>query len=171
MNESSHAQLPKGVYPVPSRVSQNGAILPDGTLDPEHATDCGEACCSSVLSSLLSLSLSPGCVRQSIGPGAVLGYTTRQELALWLVKLLPRSRVRVYDPLDLWQECHHLRRTGRYLLLLGHWLSPSTLHWRVAYEGDANFVWMMDPWVGDFVPVERLAIALQATGSTVEVRR
>lgn len=137
-------------HPLPL-VGQNLALLPDGSVDPAHATDCGEACCSIVLSAFGIIDMSPGCVRQSMGKRADLGYTTAQDLAYFLSRFrLPASPVRVGSEAGQ-QELLDVKGGDYLAICLGTWISPSAEHWMVSGRASTQGVWFSDPWSAQHV--------------------
>jgi ABC-type bacteriocin/lantibiotic exporter with double-glycine peptidase domain len=156
--------------PRPPAVSQIWALNPDGTPDEAASADCGEACLSSIFTALTGYRLSPGCVRQSLGPAAVHGFTDPIELCGWAASVWGQARVLVLDAVSGWQYAHRLRKTGAYLVALGHWIEPASLHWLLLYEGSGSVVWAMDPWTGTHIAVDRVRFRDQFVGQAVWVR-
>lgn len=158
-----------GPLPVPDLIGQNTAFNPDGTVDPDHTTDCGEACLSMVWEVATRLRLSPGCIRQAIEPTAGAGYTTAFQLSNFLHAIGIGSEVMNVGSMEVWNECSKLRHHGRYAIVLGHWLSPQTEHWRLFYEREGAHVFANDPWVPTRVQIDRGSLQSLASGTLVTV--
>ena len=132
------------LYPV----SQQQALLPDGSLDPERATDCGEACLSSVLVSFGLPDLSPGCVRQSLGREAEAGYTTALDLAAWLGTLGFVTSTEDGDGATLQAHVQAAYASGGCAIALGQWFTAGFNHWNVTGVARVSGVWVMEPELG-----------------------
>lgn len=137
---------PGSPLPAPPIVGQNVALLPDGTVDPDHKTDCGESCVSSVVWASTEYSISPGCIRQAMNPTGPDGLTTGQMLARFLNGVGVRATRDVLYHGEIWKHLAELRNHGKYQIMLGNWLDPVLLHWVVAYERSSTGVWVMEPW-------------------------
>ena len=136
--------------PIPPVVGQNVAKLPDGSLDPAHATDCGEACLSSALRACWGMNLTPGCIRQSLGLGEGDGSSSAEMLRTWWELTGRKADTTSFGPSVLWSGLAKLRHYGRYAMLLGNWVDPSVLHWVLAYERGTAAVSVMGPWGGGY---------------------
>lgn len=132
------------LYPV----SQQTALLPDGSLDPEHATDCGEACLASVLLSFGRPYFSPGCIRQSLGRDAAAGYTTAIELAVWLEMLGFNAVTEEGNGATLQASVQAAFESGGCTIALGQWLGGGFMHWNVTGVARVSGVWVMEPELG-----------------------
>lgn len=157
------------VLDVPPIISQNEAVLPDGTIDPAHATDCGEACISSALASFRRLHLGPGCIRQALGLPADNGRTTSQEIARFATSLGLKAQMRTDQGADLWTSLSILRHHGRMLFCLVHFEGSGPLHWMLAYERGAEKVRLMDPWTGSYVELTKAFMVGWNAGEQVGV--
>lgn len=155
----------------PRIVNQRTALLPDGTVDPASLTDCGEACVSSVAASLGAPVLSPGCLRAAAGKPASLGVTTGADIALLLKGLAFRGDLRSSGPEDSESSFRRWLRWHSYVVALGYWQGPAELHWVVAYHVGRRRLWVMDPWVGEYVPWSWRGVADVFAGTAVTVRR
>lgn len=139
-------RFPGGVVPQPPAIGQNIAQLPDGTIDPFHANDCGETCAASILKAATSYCLSPGCIRQALSVNADDGLTSASSLALFLEAMGLAAQTSFLEVDQAWAQLQRLRHHGRYAIILGRWIGPSWLHWYLAYEGAPTDVHVMDPW-------------------------
>lgn len=158
---------PGTTLPAPPIVGQNVTLLPDGTVDPDHATDCGESCVAAVLLAHSGFEITPGCVRQAIAPGSTTGLTTGGMLARFLNGVGVRAiREYVYTA-DIWEHLADLRHHGKYVILLGNWLDPLLLHWVVAYQRTSTGVWVMEPWTGTRREYGRQFIIASFNGESV----
>lgn len=127
-------------------VGQNAPSLPDGSPDPAHLTDCGEACCSIVLRAFKSLSLSPGCIRDAMGKPPASGLTTAPDLIAFLSHFPLAAR-----PVTLTANAarHYLLTeptNESCAIALGTWVSADFQHWVVCGQRGAAGVWQSDPW-------------------------
>lgn len=134
--------------PVPPIVEQNTALLPDGSIDPAHATDCGEACLSSIMEVHTTLHMPPGCIRQMLGKSEIDGRTTAPELANFLRCFDIGANVLALDDSAAWDSLGYLRHHGHYAAVLGYWISPDALHWELAYQRSGETVLTNDSWTG-----------------------
>lgn len=131
-------------------VAQNRVLLPDGSIDPDHATDCGESCVSSVITANTSYTLTPGCIRQAMQLNRDSGITTANDLWQFL-HAMGINAFRVEQPAaNEWASLNELRHHGKYRILLGSWESPDFLHWVVAFEKSSGGIKYMDPWNGTY---------------------
>lgn len=160
---------PGAVLPVPPVVSQLHALGPDGVPDEAAASDCGEACVASVLTVHTSYLLAPGCVRQALGKPRVSGLTTAGDLSGVLRGFGVDSWIRT-EPAHVWDDMARLRHFGRYVLVLGHWLQPSLLHWMLAYERDRDDLLCMDPWRANLIRMSAMEYETQDSGTSVVAR-
>lgn len=139
------------VLPVPVPVAQRLARLPDGALDPDADSDCGEACVASVLSAATGFLLSPGCVRDALALRSGTGVTTARQLTTFLSAMgVATTAVDVSLDGGL-RILHRLRHYGRYAIVLGDWVAEGVGHWVLAYEKTPVGFWVMDPWSGAHV--------------------
>lgn len=136
------------VLPVPPIVSQLQSRLPDGGLDPANHSDCGESCLASAFRALRFMSMSPGCVRQSLGLPFSDGSTTASELAYWWNGVHGVAEVAERSKIEIWDELGLLRHHGWYQVVLGFWVQPGFLHWVLAYERTRAGVLVMEPFSG-----------------------
>lgn len=153
----------------PPAVGQLVALLPDGSPDPAAATDCGEACVSSVLRAIRGLDLSPGCIRQSMGKAQSDGRTTGEDLRSFLQLTGIRSRVQSASGAYKAGVTRPLHR-GRYVILLGYWDGPGFLHWVVGYGAHPHGLWVMDPWPGRHTFIPWSDVTQLGEGTIVHVR-
>ena len=157
------------VLPIPPIVGQNTALNPDGSVEPDHAYDCGEACWASAFDGYWGIHTSPGCVRQMLGEPASGSGTSAAELGgLWR-RFHANAVETVYPSADLWAPLAKLRRFGRYALLLGNWISPTEGHWVLAYERGTTTVMVMGPWDGAYFAYTRARVEAQSLGSQLWV--
>lgn len=157
------------VLPVPPVVSQLNAVNPDGSVDPAATTDCGEACAASALRGFGKLQLSPGCIRQAIGDPVQNGRTVGGELERVFRQSGLVATVSGLSGDALWKALRRLRRHGRYCLILGAWIEPDQLHWRLLYERDALNVSFMDPWTGGYGSMGEATVLAKGADSQVWV--
>lgn len=127
-------------------VGQNRASLPDGAVDPEHSTDCGEACCSAVMAYFGYGFLPPGCVRAWLGRPGGSGETTGPDLASLLSRLRLKTSVEYVEETALQAVLEAVFQSGGLGILLGAWVAPSLQHWNVTHMTVPEGVWCMDPW-------------------------
>lgn len=154
----------------PAVVGQNVALLPDGSVDPAAATDCGESCVSSVILTYTGLNLSPGCIRQSLAKPAVDGRTNGLDLSRVLRGLGWRARYHSLNPdRSLRSALRYQILRGRYVIMLGSWDSPSVLHWVLAYGFHDHGVWVMDPWPGALREISNDELGSLGAGQIVRV--
>lgn len=154
MSMRMNAKNPKPlVWPIPPRIGQNIALLPDGTFDPQHANDCGESCVASVVSALRGITVSPGCWREALGDFRRTGMTTAGDLQRLLVVPGLTSYADHSDAETQWGHLTNLRHYAAYSIILGSWLSTTEFHWLLAYERAATVVWTMDPWTASYRPM------------------
>lgn len=156
--------------PRPPVVAQNRYVLPDGNPDPQHANDCGESCVASVILATTGLQFSPGCLRQALGGANRSGLTTANDLRKLCEGCSLHGETLFMDMDELWTRLHQLRRAGHYMLILGYWLSFAEMHWYLAYEGDSQLVWVMDPWTALYTPLAESTVRMRANGCAVVVR-
>lgn len=135
-------------------VAQNRVLLPDGSIDPYHATDCGESCVSSVITAHTSYTLTPGCIRQSMELNDDSGITTSNDLWKFLHAMGINSYRVEQSAANEWESLNELRHYGKYRILLGSWESPAFLHWIVAFEKSSTGFKCMDPWNGVYGYIE-----------------
>lgn len=139
----------------PPIVGQNIAVDPDGTIDPDAATDCGESCVSSVLQVATSYSIPPGCIREAMHGPRGLGLTSADDLTRFLQQMAVSSYRSALSADEYWDALSRLRHYGQYRVILGNWVSDELLHWVVAYERSSTGVWVMDPWTATHVNYSR----------------
>lgn len=153
--------------PVPPLRDQNTDLLPDGTVDPAHFTDCGEACVSSVIEALTSYHVPVGCIRSILRLPQDNGITGPADLNQALAVFRLQSWT-LREAAGNWLKSARLRNHGHYALLLGRWIDPAQLHWVIAYEHGVQGVWVMDPWTAshryiDAVEIDRLGAGVGVT--------
>lgn len=127
-------------------VGQNRATLPDGAVDPEHSTDCGEACLSAVMGFYKGRFLSPGCFRQLILGGVATGETTGPDLADGGRLVGLTAQAETIDAANLRPRLQAAYGVGSLAVILGRFITPDTDHWNVAHVPTDEGVWCMDPW-------------------------
>lgn len=130
----------------PPCINQLGAVLPDGSIDPDADTDCGEANMTAIWQVKSGLYFSPGCIRVAIGPGSGTGVTNGVELQDFLIQMGMNARYHsVATAEQQWNALWDLRHFGRYSVILGTWSGPEG-HWICAYEHHPKLLWAMNPW-------------------------
>lgn len=132
-------------HPIPL-VGQNRALLPDASLDPAHASDCGETCASAVLLAFGGPWISPGCVRQAFGKPMSAGYSTAQDIAGFLEHFRLDVAIEEAAVDNCVDAIKHASATRGLTIELGYWLGPSVAHWRVTGKVYDGGVYVMDPW-------------------------
>lgn len=155
------------VLKVPPVVSQRGALLPDGSVDPAGETDCGEACMSSGVDGINGLYISPGCIRQALGKSSASGNSTAANLSWYAGRIGRVSSQQSWGSGVQWEGLSKLRHHGRYVLILGTWVLPGYEHWVLAYERKAASVLVMDPWSGAYQEYGRQFLNEQSAWSQV----
>jgi hypothetical protein len=155
-------------YPLPV-VGQRRPTLPDGGLDPQADTDCGEACCSIALLAFGFPFFSPGCIREVIGGPNRAGWTTADDLADFLECFRVDTAVEQWTPDELPAELRRVASTGGVAIVLGTWIFPDLEHWMVSGRaGDAG-VWFSDPWAPGRREESWVGVAANYGGTAVVV--
>lgn len=139
------------LLPVPPVVAQRGYDLPGGAEDTAALTDCGEACCTSVLEVFTGYRIPVGAIREAMGKSADDGVTLSGELSAFLSGMGLLAYVEDVGSDEL-ERLRRLRHFGVYRIILGRWIFPATGHWVVAYESAGDIVNVMDPWIADHRP-------------------
>jgi hypothetical protein len=153
----------------PPCINQLGAVLPDGSVDPDAATDCGEANMSSIWLLKSGLYFSPGCIRVAIGPSSGSGVTNGVELQDFLIQMGMRAKYRQGQSTgQAWNELYNLRHSGRNAVILGTWSGPEG-HWVCAYEHHPKMIWAMNPWHGFYDGIDQGRFNAQFWGDYVDV--
>lgn len=127
-------------------VGQNRASLPDGAVDPQHSTDCGEACMTSVLRYFGLGWLPPGCMRVWMKGESGSGETSSFDLVTIGRRVGLESVAEEPTTEELRGVLEAAYASGGLVVVLGAFVSPDTAHWNVAHVTDAEGVWCMDPW-------------------------
>lgn len=162
------------MLPIPL-IGQNSTVLPDGSPDPDHATDCGEACVSAVALAFgygSTIGFSPGEVRRLIRSGwrDTSGLTTAQDLcvALWRIAQIP-AHERDSNILQLHVESGNAFTKRVPLIVLGSW--DGSPHWVVCCAVNKEGWLVMDPWVPTYRRISWQAVMAQYGGSYVHLDR
>jgi len=122
--------------------------LPTGALPAGRYDECGEECCSMVIHQQHGVEVSADALRAQLG-GAGRGPLTDGPD---LVRILARANVAA--ALHSWPTADapgHVRASigaGRGVIALGHWISPTVLHWILITTADGAGVGYNDPWGG-----------------------
>ena len=156
-------------------IGQNIALLPDGRLDPDHASDCGEACVSAVLLGLgygRVAGFSPGEVRRLIRSGwrDASGRTTADDLVsgLWRVAQVP-AHTRDSTILQLHVELGHAYAKRIPCIVLGDW--DGQPHWVAVVAVNREGITVMDPWQPEYRRISWQQVMLEYGGEYVHVDR
>lgn len=157
--------------PRPVLYNQHNATLPDGSPDPDALTDCGETCCVSEIASWRGLRLRIGAVREAMGIEGPNGSSGPQQF----VPLLEAFRLRVkVENLPSRRAAGTLRRRlrgrRRHALSLGYFQGREELHWVVGYGVHPKGIWVMDPWVGEYLAWDWGSFLSASVGVYVFVR-
>jgi hypothetical protein len=153
----------------PPCINQLGAVLPDGSIDPDATTDCGEANMSAIWSVKSGLYFSPGCIRIAIGTGSQSGVTNGVELQDFLIQMGMEAKYRQsVSSGAAWTDLYNLRHFGRYAVLLGTWSGPEG-HWVLAYEHHPKLIWAMNSWGGFYDSINQQRFDSQFWGEYVDV--
>lgn len=138
----------KVLYRLPNW-SQNLDTNPDGTIDPAHATDCGEEALAIAIWATRGVELSEGAIRAKLQLPPDRGNTTADELASFL-------RRNWFKPSVLWPPVASLQPSLKFQLdrkhtpiVLGYWLAQSMGHWIVANGYGDDHMFYLDPWDGE----------------------
>lgn len=153
--------------PVPPVVGQLVSRLPDGNIDPDAATDCGESCVASISQALHGMEIGPGCVRQALGLTKGVGTTYPSDLERYLSWITSDTWATTLEGDALNEALHHLRHFGRYAVLLGDWVGRGVGHWVLAYEWDKGSILVMDPWSARLLHFTPRVIQQHGWGSQV----
>lgn len=137
--------------PVPPRVSQIYALLPDGSRDPANTTDCGEACCVAAWAAYGGLRIPPGCARQALGLSPDNGSTEATDLSRFFGGVGLSSQRHSYAPARHRELLEACGRRGHLVAVLGYWQGRAELHWILGYGAHDRTEWYMDPWVAEYV--------------------
>lgn len=136
--------------PIPPIRGQRTVLLPDGNIDPDAITDCGESVLSSVIDALRGMNLSPGCIRQSLGLPFGTGATTTEDLHRFLGWIATHVKTTSLSGDAFAAELRRLRHHGRYCIALGQWVQSGTGHWYLFYEAAGLRYLAMDPWTATY---------------------
>lgn len=137
------------VLPVPPVIAQRGHDLPEGLEDSAGATDCGEACCTSVLEVMTGYRIPVGAIREAMEKPPQSGVTFPSDLLNFLCAMGLQSYAE-YPGRTEWDRLAQLRHFGYYRAILGYWVSPAMAHWVLAYEREGDIVKVMDPWTASY---------------------
>jgi hypothetical protein len=122
--------------------------LPTGTLPGGRYDECGEECCSMVIQQQHGVEVSADALRAQLG-GARRGPLTDGPD---LVRILGRANVGAelhpWPPADAPGHVRASVAAGRGVIALGHWISPTVLHWVLITTADNNHAGYNDPWGG-----------------------
>lgn len=133
--------------PVPAW-SQRNDPNPDGSQDPYWYEDCGEQCVSIVTYACRGVEVPQGVVRVQMhglgGRGLSSGADLARQLERWHFSVI-RQQLSAEATLAYLRQAVAARRSP---CVLGHWLSPTLLHWVVVVEITPDGVTFQDPWYG-----------------------
>lgn len=125
----------------------------------------------SEVASWRGLHLRIGAVREAMGVRGPDGSSGPQQFVPFLEAF--RLRVKV-DALPSRRAAESLRRRLRrrrqHALSLGYFQGPAELHWVVGYGVHSKGIWVMDPWVGEYVAWPWRAFLDASVGLYVFVR-
>lgn len=154
-------------------IGQNAVVLPDGSLDPDHATDCGEACVSAVALGMgygRMIGFTPGEIRRLIRNGwrDISGRTTADDLvsALWRVGMIPAHR---RDSTILQLHVELMNAYGKRLPCIVLVDLNGALHWVAVCAVNKEGVVVMDPWVPEYRRISWQELMLAYAGDYVHV--
>jgi len=150
---------------------QTSELLPDLQLDPYWATDCGETCISDLLMAYGFPRIPAGVIRTQLGSQAAGGYTTAEALCAAL-KLygVPADPYRLDGTqLMAWLQDMFTKKEGG--IVLGRWISPSLLHWRVPIRADRQGVLWNETWGGIQLSTSWSDVLPRYEGTLVRVHR
>lgn len=143
--------------------------LPDGAQDPQATVDCGEEAVSDLLAWWGLPFLPAGVLRQALGGWHRAGLTTASDIVRLLALFKVPSHTRVTDGATAWVEIGRAVGAGLPCVMLGAWLAPSLLHWRLAVAFDPTAVTCRDPWGGVTVVMSRAEFIAGYRGAYVHV--
>jgi Papain-like cysteine protease AvrRpt2 len=150
---------------------QLGGVLPDGRPDPEQYNDCGETCVTMVLAAVRGVSLEPGYIRQQLGGTGRSGLTTADDLVQALAINDVESRSNALCCRAAWAALVQAWGNALPVIALGHWLSPTGLHWMLLCGFNGAGFQFIDPWSGSIVTVDWARWSLQSAASQVYVQQ
>lgn len=122
--------------------------LPDGSQDPDAATDCGEECAAMVIDGIRGVPFSAGCLRQALSGQTMDGRTTASALTYLLNAFKIGNTTVVEDSQTSLQAVRSAIARGCGCIILGRWESFDALHWMVAVGLKDAGLWVNDPWTG-----------------------
>lgn len=127
--------------------NQLAGPLPDGNMDPEIYSDCGETCVAMVVAGVHGVPLDPGGLRQFLhGPGGT-GLTDGNELVHALAYCSTAAHVEKPSGEIAWNVLQTVVRSERPIIMLGRWASVGgSMHWQVAVKVEADRVWYCNPF-------------------------
>lgn len=145
---------------------------PDAKLgaDPYAASDCGEECCAIVQYGSGKGYVSETQVRQAMPGHEMHGETSGDDIASYLSTVgVPASRIAIStNALEVSVKVGIAQ--GLPSILLGYWVSPTTLHWVVAIGYGNDHLIYLDPWDGRQKCLHWKAARLLYAGTLVQVR-
>ena len=148
---------------------QTGGLLPDGRLDPQQYSDCGETCAAMVIAACRGVSVHPGDIRQQLGGNERSGLTSGSDLVQALAMNNVHSHLVSVDADHGWGELIACYGLAKPAIALGYWLNMSSLHWMLLIDKATGVLTFVDPWTG--MRTDRTAIQFkgQFYGSIVVV--
>jgi hypothetical protein len=129
--------------------------LPDGALDPQSTTDCGEESTAMAIAACGGPPLPAGVLRQILGGPGRTGATTAADLSYLLTLFGVKNHVRQANADAAWLEWQHSFQARYLVLALGYWVTPGYAHWVLVRETDSNAVLFNDPWGGQIRTLSR----------------
>lgn len=142
------------------RWKQTGGLLPDGNLDPQQWNDCGETCVAGIVAAVHGVDVSPGDVRESLGGPQRSGLTTAVDLVTALQHFEVAASVLATTWQNAWLRLRAQWVVAMPVIMLGNWLSSSSLHWVTMVGMEQGGVRVIDPYTG----TERVMLQAEFTG-------
>ena len=148
---------------------QTGGVLPDGAVDPAQYNDCGETCVAMVIAAVKGVLLEPGYVRQQLGGPNRSGLTNANDLVTaLLMSHIPATELS-NNASEGWRQLMAHWALACPVIVLGNWLSPTSLHWYLLSGYGAGVMKFRDPWTGTEVGLTQAQFAKLYNGSMVTI--
>jgi hypothetical protein len=122
--------------------------LPDGSLPPLRANECGEECVAEVVYWVHGVEVSADAIRVAAISLAGGALTNAADLVAMLARCNVHAVAAVPQTVVVEKFLLNVVMGRRLVIVLGDWVSKSVPHWVIVYNASTNGVTVSDPWGG-----------------------
>jgi hypothetical protein len=143
--------------------------LPDGSLPPLRANECGEECVAEIVYWVHGVEVAADAIRVQARGLAGGALTTAADLVSMLAASNVAARAGIQDVGSIQKFLLDVVAGKRLVIVLGNWVSAGVPHWVIVYNASSNGVTISDPWGGRRYNIAWPTFTKLYLASTVEI--